>query len=224
MDDKDWLEHKLDERLLRVAAAIHSRVHADIGTDHALLPRYLLASQRVERVIAVEKHPGPLARARRELAAWTAEVREGDGLEPLQAGEVDSLSLTGMGARLIASILAAHPDRVPELVVVQPNDGAHWLRSWGLASGYHLRHEELVQGRWLYEVLVLRRDTTPDPAYDGLDPEVAQRFGPHLLRRQDPLLAERLRRQQALFADLVTHDPAVAVKHERVSRALSYFE
>lgn len=224
MDDKDWLERKLDERLLRVAAAIRSRVHADIGTDHALLPRYLLASGRVERVIAVEKNPGPLARARRELAGWGADVREGDGLEPLQAGEIDSLSLTGMGARSIASILAAHPDRLPELVVVQPNDDAHWLRTWGLASGYHLRHEELVQGRWLYEVLVLSRCPTPDPAYDGLDPEVAQRFGPHLLRRRDPLLAERLGRERALLAGLATDDPTVALKRERVRRALSYFD
>ena len=223
MDDKDWLESKLDRRLRRVAEAIRGRVHADIGTDHGLLPRYLLTSRRVERVIAVEKNPGPLARARRELARFQAEVRQGDGLEPLSPGEIDSLSLTGMGARLIDSILRAQPAKVPALVVVQPNDDAHWLRTWGLETGYHLRHEELVQGTWLYEVLVFQQASGPDPAYDGLDPEVGQRFGPHLLRRQDPLLGQRLSRDQALFAGLDTNDPAVARKRERVERALSYF-
>lgn len=49
----------LEPRLLAVAQEIRAPTHADIGADHALLPRYLLLSGRVERVIVVEKTRSP---------------------------------------------------------------------------------------------------------------------------------------------------------------------
>ena len=38
---------KLEPRLQAVAQEINAQTHADIGADHALLPRYLLLSGRV---------------------------------------------------------------------------------------------------------------------------------------------------------------------------------
>ena len=88
---------KLTPRLRAVAELIWAAAHADIGADHALLPRYLLISGRAQRVVVVEKHPGPYERSRQALAGYPAEVRLGDGLSALAAGEVDSLSISGMG-------------------------------------------------------------------------------------------------------------------------------
>ncbi|MCV4600236.1 class I SAM-dependent methyltransferase, partial [Escherichia coli] len=88
-----------------VAEQIWARIHADIGSDHALLPKYLLQTGRVERVIAVEKSAAPYERSRRALEGLRAEVRLGDGLGPLGGGEADSLSLSGMGAQRMVGIL-----------------------------------------------------------------------------------------------------------------------
>ena len=179
----------LSPRLRAVAGQIHGRVHADVGTDHGLLPIDLIETGRVERVIAVEKHKGPLERARRALRGYPAEVRHGDGVGPLAPGEVDSLSISGMGALNMVHILSAHPDRLPARLVLQSMDEAQPIRRWALQHGFHLIEEQWVNPHC---VLVLGMASGNDPAYEGLPRAAALVFGPHLLRRPGPDLESRL--------------------------------
>lgn len=190
----------LEPRLLAVAQEIRAATHADIGADHALLPRYLLLSGRVERVIVVEKNRGPWANSRRTLAGLNAEVRLGDGLAVLRAGEADSLSLCGMGARLMVRILSAYPDRLPLRLVLQPNDSPEPLRRWALSSGYALQNEQMVEGFWRYGILTLKRG--PCTAYAGLPLEPALRYGPLLLKARHPLLKADLQERQQYLQKL----------------------
>nr|WP_255639527.1 tRNA (adenine(22)-N(1))-methyltransferase TrmK [Deinococcus betulae] len=186
----------LDARLSAVLALVQARCHADIGSDHAHLPLRLLQLGRIERGIIVELNPGPLAHARRNVAraglGERLEVRAGDGLAPLALGEVDSVSITGMGAQTMLGILTREPLRVPPALVLQPNDSAEPLRRWAWAHGYGLRQEALVAGHWAYPVLRLERRPGPDPVYDGLPLDVALRYGPHLLRCGDALLRQQV--------------------------------
>ncbi|WP_199188394.1 tRNA (adenine(22)-N(1))-methyltransferase TrmK [Deinococcus arcticus] len=182
----------LDARLEAVLAQVRADVHADIGSDHAKLPIRLLRAGRIQRGVIVELNPGPLAHARQNVAraglAGQLEVRAGDGFAPLAPGEVASASVTGMGAFTILGMLRREPGRLPPTLVLQPNDSAESLRRWARAAGYHLRADLLVPGYWAYPVLRLDRAPGPDPAYDGLPEAAALRYGPALLRGQDPLL------------------------------------
>lgn len=184
----------LEPRLLAVAEEVVGPVLADIGTDHAQLPLYLLRSGRVERVIAVEKNRGPFENARRALSGLNAEVRFGDGFAVLQPGEADSVSLCGMGARRMVGILSRYPGRLPQRLVLQPNDGAEPLRRWALSAGYALVREQMVQGFRRYTVLTLEPGVCT--AYAGLPLELALRFGPWLLRQKHPLLRAELLAQR----------------------------
>ena len=198
--------------MARAAGYIRAKVHADIGSDHARLPIALLRSGRAGRVIVVEKHPGPAEVARAALAtadlAARSEVRLGDGFAPLAPGEVESASLTGLGARTILGILERAGERLPPTLVLQSNDSAEPLRRWALGAGYHLRAEALAPGFWAYPVLHLERGRGEDPAHAGLPLEVALRFGPHLLRAGDPLLMSELKRQRARLIPLAPHGRA----------------
>jgi tRNA (adenine22-N1)-methyltransferase len=196
----------LSARLEAVARHIAGPVHADIGTDHALLPRYLLEQGRVKRVIAVEKHPGPYARACLALQGYPAEVRRGDGLGPLQAHEAQSLSITGMGALNIVAILRAHPERLPDRLVIQAMDDCLPVRRWARVHGFHLKAEEWVDP---HSVLTFQSARGPDPAYQDIPTEAALRFGPRLLGQpgaRERLLSLRLwieqQRDPRYFADL----------------------
>ncbi|MCS7069700.1 MAG: class I SAM-dependent methyltransferase [Meiothermus sp.] len=180
----------LEPRLMAVAQEIEAPTHADIGADHALLPRYLLQSGRVERVIVVEKNRQPWENSRRALSGLNAEVRLGDGLSVLQAGEADSLSLCGMGAKRMVRILSAHPARLPPRLVLQPNDSPEPLRRWALSAGLALVNEQMVEGFWRYSILTLQRG--PCTAYAGLPLEPALRYGPLLLKARHPLLRAEL--------------------------------
>lgn len=202
----------LTPRLLAVAELIDANVHADIGADHALLPRYLLLSGRARHVIVVEKNPGPYRRSCDALAGHAAEVRLGDGLSALSAGEIDSLSISGMGALTMVAILAAHPDRLPDRLVLQPNDSAEPLRRWAIDSGFHIGRERLVTGHWRYCVLALERRPGPDPAYQGLPLEPALRYGPLLLSSRDPLLFSGLKAERAYLEALLQQHEAAPLR------------
>ncbi len=197
---------KLDARLRAALEFVQADTHADIGSDHARLPVALLAEGRVKRVLIIEKTPGPreVARASVERAGLSrqVEVRLGDGFAPIQRGEVESASLTGLGARTILGILNRAGEGLPPQLVLQPNDTAVPLRAWAAKSGYHLTEEALAPGFWTYGVVQLTRAAGPDPAYTGLPPDLALAWGPHLLARQDPLLLAQLRAHEARLGRL----------------------
>lgn len=201
----------LDARLEAVAALIRSKTHCDIGTDHAYLLADLLRRGRIEHAIAVEKTAGPLANARRTLAGKSASVRLGDGLSVVEPGEMDSVSLCGMGGELIVRILARYPDRLPPAVVVQPNSKPEVVRRWGFEAGYDLVHETLIPGPLLYSIIAWNRRELAngqsfDPAYSEFDSpvlrEAAFQFGPLNLARKDPVLLEELRVQLSRLQSL----------------------
>ena len=48
---------------------------ADVGSDHGLLPLYLLSEGRIPSAVATELHPAPLERGRQAAAARGMESR-----------------------------------------------------------------------------------------------------------------------------------------------------
>lgn len=177
---------KLDQRLIAVTRRIRSGVHADIGSDHGLLLASLLGSGRIDYGIAIENKQQPWENSKSTLTGLAAEVRLGDGLEVLKCGEADSLSICGMGAENMLSILERYPDRIPAKVVFQPNSRAELVREWAWHAGFWLVAEQVVRTTGKYAVLAFERAPAgvphADPAYDGVDRACGFGFGPLLLK------------------------------------------
>ena len=78
---------------------------ADIGTDHGYLPIYLVQEGRARRAIACDVNDGPLTRAREDVRSSGLSrqigLRLGGGLAPLGKGEVDGVTICGMGGLLM---------------------------------------------------------------------------------------------------------------------------
>ena len=97
----------LDARLTAAAELVRpGQPVADIGCDHGKLTAVLAASGKYPKVIGADLRPGPLAKAEQTLeyagCKDRAELRLGDGLSVLSAGEVGSIVLAGVSALLIA--------------------------------------------------------------------------------------------------------------------------
>jgi tRNA (adenine22-N1)-methyltransferase len=196
----------LEPRLLAVAGFIHSDTHADIGSDHALLPKVLLQNHNINKAIVVEKTQQPFENAKARLQGLNAEIRLGDGLNVVNKNEADSLSVTGMGAINIVQILRAHPDRLPPKITLQPNDAARPLRLWAREIGFHLKAETMVQGYWRYTILHFEKCLRlPDTSYNDLPLDVALTYGPHLLKSNHSLLFEELEYQRPYLQKLGKH-------------------
>jgi len=214
----------LSRRLMAIADLVPpgARV-ADIGSDHALLPAWLVSSGKSPFAVAGEVRDGPLkasaARIEADGLADRVAVRKGDGLAVVAPGEVDCVVIAGMGGALIASILeaghaAGRLDGVRTLVL-QPNVGEDIVRRWLLEKGWHLASERIVEedGRW-YEILEARRlkdadglnAALYDPSFLRLDRPAERlkalllRMGPWLLRQPDEAFRGKWRSEMEKLA------------------------
>lgn len=194
---------RLDKRLATVASMVRrgSRV-ADIGTDHAYLPVYLVQAGVCPCGIAADIRTGPLEAARRAVSeAGLTDVialRLGDGLAPVAADETDDIVIAGMGGETIAEILSA-ADWVKDTrlrLVLQPMTRAEELRRWLLTSGFAITEERLVRdGHRLYPVMAA--------AYTAAEPETdefafyAGFFSAEEGRPYREMMAEHLTRRAA---------------------------
>lgn len=218
----------MDARLKTVTRMIRSPVHVDIGSDHAKLLKSLLRSGRIQRGIAIENKRQPWENSRRGLWQLAADVRFGDGLAVLAEGEADSLSICGMGASAIVKILNAFPERVPPHVVLQPNRQAELIRQWAWQANYHIIDEQIAHGHWPYEILSMRgavgvaAGIVADPAYEGLDHDVAIAIGPMILRRRDPALVDRLREEHVYLSQFKALTPSSALRLRLIRQVLEW--
>lgn len=161
---------KISSRLQQIADRLPEGCRlADIGSDHALLPVSAVLSGRVSFAVAGEVSDGPFDAARRQVAeageGHRISVRKGNGLEVITAGEVDTITIAGMGGALIVSILSAGEDKLVGVkrLVLQPNVAEELVRRYLLERGWFLSEEVILEedGK-IYEILTA--DAYPDAA------------------------------------------------------------
>lgn len=194
------MEPRLSARLEAILGLLSPcRVLVDVGTDHGLVPLAAVARGLAEGAIAIDRQAAPLAVAAENRAAAGVEARVqlrlGDGLGPLAAGEGEALAIAGIGGRLAVRILEAHPDRLAGFrqLIVQPNQEADVLRHWARHAGWHLVAETMVEERGrFFPVLKWVPGIGPDSVYhlDGFTPEDLDWAGPWLVRER-PDVARR---------------------------------
>ena len=100
----------LSARLQAVAGLVTDGYRlADIGTDHAYIPIWLVKTGRIPGAVAADINKGPLKRAMEHIRANGLEsridIRLSDGFAALTPGEVQSAVLAGMGGGLMIRIL-----------------------------------------------------------------------------------------------------------------------
>lgn len=148
------LSMHLDTRLSLIASLVRkgSRV-ADIGTDHAYLPAFLVERGICPSAIASDVRRGPADRASQTVSgaglSGRISVRLGNGLQPVLPGEADDIVIAGMGGETIASIL----------------DGAPWIKD----ARYRLILQPMTKPEILREYLLTHDCTLTEEhvAYNG---------------------------------------------------------
>jgi len=125
---------------------------ADVGTDHAYLPVWLLLTGRAVHAIASDLRKGPLERAKETARTYGVpqlDCRLGDGLAFISPEEADVITIAGMGGETIISILSAAPwtrDGTHTLLI-QPMTHTPELRRYLCENGYVIHREALVYDR-----------------------------------------------------------------------------
>ena len=139
---------KLSPRLAMTAQLVPPGLAvADIGTDHAYLPVYLVQQGISPRAIGSDIGEGPLRNAAETIGRaglqGEIELRLSDGFARFQAGDAGCWVMAGMGGTLMARMLQAAPWlRAPgTAIVAQPMRHAHDLREWLISHGFRIERE-----------------------------------------------------------------------------------
>ena len=190
---------ELSKRLQAVADLVSPGMRlADIGTDHAYIPIYLMENEKIPQAIAMDINKGPLERAEEHIKAHGLEhqiqTRLSDGMAKLQAGDADCAVIAGMGGALMIKILEEGRETAFQLqeLVLQPQSELKKFRIYLLENGYRVLTEDIVceDGKYYPMMKVKPGEMTGE----SWKPEELE-YGKYLLDTAHPVLKQFLERE-----------------------------
>lgn len=186
---------KLSKRLQAIADLIkkykHGQVLADIGTDHAYLPCYLVQEQVISKAYACDIASGPINASietiqQNKLEKYVIPLL-GSGMNPILDKDVDMISICGMGGKLTVDILNEHQDFLDHhLFILQANIGLEILREYLYHQNMCIIDEVMVKdASHIYEIIVCQKGNLKK-----MD-EKDFYFGPCLRQKKTELFIEK---------------------------------
>ena len=155
------IKAKLDGRLLSASKFVRQgAIFADVGTDHAHLPIFLLETGKIERAILSDINERPLLSARKNIIeaglSDRAELVLCDGLTALSQKGITDVAICGMGGEIIAEII----DNAPFLkdtgirLILQPMSRQGKLRGYLADNGFSIIKETYSYSQGKYYVTI----------------------------------------------------------------------
>ena len=148
---KAYRNIRLNPRLSAAASMVREgMIAADVGTDHAYLPVFLVRSGRCPQCIAGDIGEGPLENARETVKEYGVEHKVrlvlSDGLDCPEYRDAQDIVIAGMGGEMIVDILS----RAPFLrnrrfrLILQPMTRAEEVHRFLSENGFRLVQEQAV--------------------------------------------------------------------------------
>ena len=151
----------LTKRLSLIASMVdRGAVVADIGTDHAHLPIYLVNNNVCPSALACDIKESPLETGRQNIVLCHLEdkiqTRLSDGLSNIKSNEADTFTIAGMGGDMIIHILSSCPYIFDDkyTLILQPMTKYPTLMGWLFDNGFEILRQECIhEGKHCYTVI-----------------------------------------------------------------------
>ena len=155
---------KLTNRLKAVAELVTPcDAFADIGTDHAYLPAWLIQNGVVRRAVAADIHKKPLENAQKTISLYglenQIELRLSDGFAKILPEEAGEIAVAGMGGEQIAAMIENTPwlKTGDKHLILQPMTHYEDVRRALCENGFSILCEKTVtEGERVYLVISAR--------------------------------------------------------------------
>jgi len=150
-------------------------VLADVGTDHAYLPIYLLEKGIIERAIASDINQGPLNKARENIERagfiHKVELCLCNGAAALSGAGATDYAVCGMGGELIAEIIEHAPHLKDKNInlILQPMSKPEALREYLYSNGFEIVKERYVTDTGKHYVCILARFSGVNTPFSDVD-------------------------------------------------------
>lgn len=150
---------KISKRLQQIAAMVpQDCVMADIGSDHALLPCFLMQNNQCKYAYACDVNEGPLKHAVETITECSLENKVKpiltNGLHDVPE-DAKVIVIAGMGFETIKMILENDINKVKnaDLIIVQSNRDVVSLRKWISNHEFTIVNEDIVCEGHYYEIV-----------------------------------------------------------------------
>jgi len=166
----------INKRLLACSELVRDgAVLADVGTDHAYLPIYLLEKRKIDRAVLSDINQGPLNKAREnsDKAGFIdrVELKLCNGAEELSGLCVTDYAICGMGGELIADIIWRSPHLKDKNInlILQPMSKPEALREYLFSNGFEILTERYVTDTGKHYVCILARFSGVNTPFSDVD-------------------------------------------------------
>ena len=139
----------LSERMLMAAKMVRrGNAVADIGTDHAYLPAYLILNGIAPKALACDVRKGPLENAKKTVEHYGIEdkitLRLSDGFDEIQPSEAEDFIMCGMGGTLMEQLVSRTHwlKDSSKRIIVQPQSHAEDIRRFFVENGFEILFED----------------------------------------------------------------------------------
>ena len=197
---------KLSKRLQNIADFVKKgAVVADIGTDHAHIPIYLIKNNIISKAYACDINAGPLEKAKENINYYgvkNIELRLSNGLEKLKTDEADTFIIAGMGGELIIDILDRGQGFFDKknTFILSPHTKIEEVRNYLLRKGLKILKEDMCidEGKFY---------TVMEAVYMGKTFSYTKGellFGKYLIDNKNPVLFEYLKKEKQKYLNIIS--------------------
>ena len=202
---------RIPKRMLAIANLVdNSKVLADVGCDHAYISINLLENGKVERIIASDLREGPLNIAKDNIKLEgfeeRIETRLCAGLCCYEAGEVDTILISGMGGRLVKEILSESIDvvRRADTLILEPQSDLRVVRAYLKDIGFEIIDEDMLsEGGKYYQIMKAVKSKERMEVCEDIGAMAENEFGPVLIKKKHPVLLEFLKKRKNHYERLL---------------------
>ena len=153
--------NKISKRLELIASFIpdNSKV-IDIGCDHGLLDIYLYQNKKNISIIASDINEQALNNAKKNISDNRLnehiDLRLGNGLDVVEANEIDTIIMSGLGSYTIVGILKKNINKLNNVdnIVIQSNTKLYFLRKEITKLKYYISDEEMIYDKGIYYTII----------------------------------------------------------------------
>ena len=184
----------------------NDNIIADIGTDHGLLPIYMLKNNLCKFAYATDINSKSLDCAIRNFKKYGVEINfkmvQSDGFEKLQKQKIDVAIITGLGTKKILEILSQKNPNISRFILCA-SDNSMPLRKWVADNNYFIENEKIIyENKIFYEIIVvnLKEGVSVNNKYD-------QYFGPILIKERNIYFIGKYREQMDYYIKLINKIP-----------------
>ena len=199
---------KLSKRLQTIADFVKKdAVVADIGTDHAHIPIYLIINKIINKAYACDINKGPLEKAKENIEYFGVSenivLRLSNGLDKLSNEEADTIIIAGMGGELIIDILDRGKSFFDKknTFILSPHTKTDEVRFYLLRKGFEILKEDMCMDEGKFYTVMEVKYLGSAEKYS----EAELLYGKYLIKNKNSILLQFLKKEEDKYLSILSN-------------------